>query len=107
MNKQHLANEVAAVLMLPQLQNQGKAYEIVKAIVKVITDALDRGEQVYVKGLGRFFIRQRAALRIGSFWGSSSFSDPNTIRIVHTIPAKKYVHFQPSPNLLKVLNANI
>lgn len=57
--KEFLSREVAAVLELPYDRRQGKAWEITKTILKVVTDALNRGEDVQIHGFGIFKVKPR------------------------------------------------
>lgn len=79
----------------------GKPYEIVKTVLKVMADALRRGETVRVHGFGTFVIRTRVPrnYEVTYFYGRT-FGP----RIPITTPPKHYVHFQPSKALTKFVN---
>lgn len=103
--KKELAREVSIILNLPIGNWPDPAYELVRTIQKVMTAALLRGEEVEIPGFGIFRKRVRPAMRrtCGYFYGKLN---PNPPQILKTIPAKTYIHFQPSKALLRYINSN-
>lgn len=79
----------------------GKGYDILNAIIKSITSALQRGEDIYIKGFGRFFIRTQPPRkrRVTYFYGKRDGA-----KLIEDFPEKRYVHFQPSKTITRVLN---
>lgn len=96
---------VSEVLELPKENHRwtGPAYKAVRAVFNTITAALQRGEEVKINGFGIFKIRTLPARRqYLSF--SINGKVPFTGGYMANLPLRKYVHFQPSKVLLRMLN---
>ena len=91
MNKTEMAMKLAKKTGL----SQGKSAEVLDALFSaqprkgVIATALDAGEKVTIPGFGTFATKKR---------GARKGRNPATGATI-TIPAKKYVHFQPGKTL--------
>lgn len=102
LNKEKLSDAVGDLLNLPRCGRQGKAYTIVLAMVKVITDALLRGETISIDGFGIFRTKTYPArLRANYFYSllgkgghCALVPYPETRRITFTPakPLKRFVH---------------
>jgi nucleoid DNA-binding protein len=105
--KHTLAREVAYILDLPLEGRQGKAYEVVQTILRVVADALMRGETISIPGFGIFtphLIPSRNRSFTFSYTGKPF--DPNPNIGVEMVPAKKKIIFKPSKVLQRMLNGN-
>lgn len=91
MNKTEL---IAAVAQEAEITKKD-AEKTVKAVIDVITAALDKGEKVQIIGFGTFEARERKA-REGI--------NPATQKVI-TIPASKTAAFKVSKQLKEHLNA--
>jgi nucleoid DNA-binding protein len=111
--KQTLSREVAAVLDLPYNLRSGKAYVIVKTMMKAMAKALLKGEDIYIDGLGVF---KRVALKPTRTTVPVCHKDIGDLvtcghpppyrgkrKWVH-VPAKTVIRFYPSKVLLRMLN---
>ena len=87
---------------LPRRGRQGKAWAIVNAVLRSMTNGLLRGEAVQIAGFGILQIRERPPLRRGFYFfpylGKGQYTE------VSVIPTKTYVHFAPAKPLLKMIN---
>lgn len=99
---------MAEIVELPYEGRQGEAYRIVQAVLQSITEALWRGEEVEIDGLGSFRVRTRLPMRRlvavsppleKKLWKKGGK------RILIPIESKKYVHFTPSKTITRVLNS--
>lgn len=84
--------------------------QIVRAIQKAMTDALNRGEDVYINGFGKFKVKSRKSWNVpkpaeynpGIFGHEhSTYSDEPLV-----VKAKKRVYFKPSIQLTAMLNVD-
>lgn len=103
-NRNVLAARIAELWDIPYTYSKrsGPAARAVSAVFKAIADALLRGEEVKIDGFGIFRIRTRKPTRSpcyyfygkhkGSYWE------------VKELPEKKYVIFQPSKALERLIN---
>lgn len=102
MTKETIVREVSEVLELPTRGYRGEAWKIVDAVVQAMTEALQRGESVHIDGLGIFKVRTRCATRRTHYFfpylGKGQHVE------VNDTPAKKYVFFQPSKTISRILN---
>lgn len=104
MNKRVLIAELTEVLELPIKRYSGEAARILDAVLQSMTEAFRRGETVKISGLGIFTVRTRKATRRGCYFfpylGKGQHVEPCVI------PEKKYVFFQPSKTITRVLNGD-
>ena len=102
MTKEEIVKEVAQVLELPTRGYKGEAWKIVNAVLQAIAESLQRGESVRIDGLGIFRVRTRPATRRTHYFfpylGKGQHVETNDT------PAKKYVFFQPSKTVSRILN---
>jgi nucleoid DNA-binding protein len=79
-----------------------KTWKILRAILKSMAAALQKGEQVRIRGLGTFTVRTRKPVkkRLTYFYGDMRHDYTEIVQL----PAKKYVHFEPNPSILRTLN---
>ena len=89
MKKPDVVRRVAEVSGL----NQGDANRAIKALVRIIQEALKSGEVVSLSGLGSFRSKERKA-RLGR--------NPKTGEIIPVPPGKK-VSFKPTTTLRKMI----
>lgn len=101
MNRQDLADELSDILGLPRDRRQGKAYEIVNAIIRTISKALFEGHKVKVDGFGTFEIRERPPTRHSACFYHVFTKERQQIV---DFPAKRKVFFKPSRTISRVLN---
>lgn len=98
-----LANDIHILIDEP-LDHHGDpalGYKIIYAITQAIKDALKRGETVSVRGFGKFYIVQGKARRTGNnIITQQGVRSP--VPMQHR--AKSYVVFQPSEQILAMLN---
>lgn len=92
---------MADILDLPYARRSGTAYEVVQKIQQAMTKALLIGERVSIKGFGIFSLRVKPATRSSCYYFYGKKKGPWAIV---DIPAKTYVHFEPSKVLLRILN---
>jgi nucleoid DNA-binding protein len=106
LTKTKLTQEIADILQIPTRgrPRAGLANKIQMAVFKTIVDALHRGEEVRVLGFGIFRVRTRPATRRGCVYYYHVNNKGSCV--VKNIPARKYVHFQPSKVLLRMINGN-
>ena len=90
MTKANLVEEVAKESDLTKKD----AEVIVQTVLDIITDALQRGEGVELRGFGSFRIRSRS---------SRQGRNPKTGSDV-SVPAKKVPHFKPGKDLRDLVN---
>ncbi len=90
MNKTELVDVVSKEADL----TKADAARAVDAVIKAVTDALKRGEQVSILGFGTFLLRERAA-RTGR--------NPRTQETLQ-IPASKVPAFKPGKALKDAVN---
>lgn len=102
MNRETISNELCDLLELPRLGRRGKAWDIVNAVLRVLTNGLLRGETIRVDGFGILRIRRRAPIKHHYYFfpylGKGQYSE------VSIMPAKAYIHFTPAKPLLKMIN---
>lgn len=92
------------VLELPNNTSAtAKAWTIIKVIVQSMKDALLRGEEVHIQGLGTLKLHTKPQTRK---WVNYSFpaGHKNPKSTIMTIPPKTYVTFIPSRSILSELN---
>ncbi len=89
MTKAHLVEQVAKQADIPRKQ----ADQVVQVILESITNALQSGEKVELRGFGSFRIRQRGE-RVGR--------NPKTGAKVQ-VPPKKIPYFKPGKHLRETL----
>lgn len=99
-----LVNDVLE-LPIPDKKNieQCLAMDIVNAVIKAMTAALQRGETIRVYGLGTFQLRTRKARRIGYTYYPHLPNHKKRFK-VRLLKPKTYVHFTPSASILEELN---
>ena len=103
MTKESIAQELSYLLWgAASNKPRDKTWKILKAIVQSMTAALHRGERIMVKGLGTFTVRTRKPIkkRLTYFYGDMR----HTYTEIVQLPAKKYVHFEPSASIIRTLN---
>lgn len=85
-----------------------KAAEIVHTIVKVLVDALKRGESVKIAGFGTFDVIDNPKKSVyRPFTASSSDGTPlGQSELILPLPPRKKVIFTPSIHLTAMLNMN-
>lgn len=103
LTKSKISREVADVLELPYGHREGKAHDIVTCVLKVITDALLRGETVHVQGFGILSIWERKPVKRNASYFLAPRTKPYFSEVV-VKPAKRYVHFQPAEPLIRSIN---
>jgi nucleoid DNA-binding protein len=115
-NTRALARELHLLLGIPQTlkrDRSGNTYrsplkgqEIIRTVLKVIADALRRGESVEVRGFGKFVIRTRpATTKRYTILGKNPKSNQLDFAPgIHRVPARKYVWFIPAASLTAWLN---
>ena len=104
----HLADILTDILELPTIkQYPAEGFKIAKAIFTTITNALQRGEEVYIKGFGKFKPITRKPRRTSNdfIYNGHIHGQPN----VHaTSPAERrprtVIIFIPSYQLMALLN---
>ena len=103
MNRATITQDLAEILELPvRGHGKGKACEIANAVIRVMTDALQRGESIRIDGLGTFGVRTRCATRRTHYF-YPLLGKGGHVETVDT-PEKKIVFFRPSENILRTLN---
>lgn len=90
MTKQELSTALAAKAKLSKSQ----ATDAVEGFMDVLKDALNRGENIYLRGFGTFKIEKRAAKK------ARIISTGQTV----TVPEHNVVKFIPSVELKKTLS---
>lgn len=90
MTKQELSTALAAKEKLSKSQ----ATDAVEGFMDVLKDALNRGENIYLRGFGTFKIEKRAAKK------ARIISTGQTV----TVPEHNVVKFIPSVELKKTLS---
>lgn len=102
-SKERISEYVREVLLYPWIgSRQGKSYEIVGAVVKVIVDALLRGERVNIAGFGTFSIKTSKGYT--QFNRKLNGNQPQCkVKVKVTVPSRRYVVFRPSPALLRFI----
>lgn len=108
LHREALANIVGEYLGYPRKGRQGKAYEIVQAIIQTIKDGLLRGEKVSVEHVGTFIMRRH----------KRRSPVPRTLKVkgsrvpkyvgwyIKELPERYYVVFKPSKVITRTLNDN-
>ncbi len=91
LTRAELAEEVAAVTGLPRKQ----AEQLVGTVLETLTESLQEGSPVELRGFGSFRIRERRA-RVGR--------NPKTGESVQ-VPAKRIPYFRPGKELQDILNS--
>lgn len=81
----------------------GPAQKIVDAVIKAIVNGLLKDGEVKIQGFGIFRVRTRKARRSACVYHYHQVGDARNTQI-NLIPARKYVHFQPSKLILRELN---
>lgn len=89
MNQKDLTFAIAKRFFLTQIESR----EIVKFILRKITEDLKKGKRVYIRGFGTFTKEKRSSKKV---------RHPKTGKII-TIPKRIIVDFNPSKLLLKNL----
>lgn len=101
MNLETLGYVVADILELPRRGRKGKAWVITNAVVKAMTLALSRGEQVRVYGFGTFKVVDRAAYKQHYYYYPYLGKGQHSEIGIH--PATRYVRFFPARTLRRML----
>jgi nucleoid DNA-binding protein len=117
--KETIARELRELLNLPPTEYSNircsKEYRLIGVVLNTITNALWRGESVRIAGFGIFRVRTRKATRHGVPYrhkdidetvGNGKPPEYRGVWKVRDIPERKYVHFQPSRVLLRMINGN-
>lgn len=100
-NNTTLANAVSDALGWPRNARQDKGYQVVTTLIKVLSEALQRGDRVKLDGLGIFELRTTPG-RKRSVW---IYQDAKTrVRGVIDYPPVTKVIFKPSKTLNRALN---
>jgi hypothetical protein len=92
------------------LDDPSEAQRITKAVIKVITDALNRGENIEIHGFGRFLVKLPRKTHkipnviVASPPGESTDNIYSPVTIA--VPGRKKVYFIPSPQVTAMLNMN-
>lgn len=108
--KEDLARTVSELIeefgLVRERRFTGKAFKVIYAIQKAITDGLRRGETVTIAGFGSFKLFERRAYRtpITYFQGGRPPQLRHPPRAIITVPTKTIVKFTPSKTILKELN---
>lgn len=115
-NKEDLAIIVNDILELtyPKMIRSSKAAKIVKAIQTSMTNALLRGEDIKIDGLGIFRVMTRKArkrvrpYRFHDIGDPRGYKHPPKMRMwkIRDYPEKKFVKFIPSKELIRYINGN-
>jgi nucleoid DNA-binding protein len=109
LTKRKIAQEVGYLLDLP-VQGphgtfHGPAFQLVNTVIKVVVEALQRGESVFIPGFGTF---KWKSYPLGTKYISYSYNgEPATKhspRIIQPLHPKKRVIFKPSKVLKRMLN---
>lgn len=82
-----------------------KGAELIRAVVKVLVDGLQRGETIEVRGFGKFIPTLRAPRKAPFILNPTGRGGTYTGASV-TIPARLKVIFKPSPSLEAWVNLN-
>jgi nucleoid DNA-binding protein len=106
LTKTKLTQEIADILQIPTRgrPRYGLANTIQMAIFKTIVDCLRRGEEVWIPGFGKLKVRTRPARKSACVYYYHVNNKGSCV--IKNIPARKYVHFQPSKVVLRNLNGN-
>lgn len=102
LTREILAQEVNDLLDLKLVRNHPvHSYKIIRAIFNTITNAIKRGEKVYVKGFGTFQINTWKPRGSGN-----NFIDPyrNRSPVPLHHPSKRKVTFKPARAVKAMLN---
>jgi hypothetical protein len=103
-----LSDLFAVVDEVLDLDDREEARRIVKTIIKVITDALNRGENIEIHGFGRFLVKLPRKTHkipnviVASPPGESTDNIYSPVPI--SVPGRKKVYFLPSPQVTAMLN---
>lgn len=103
LTRYELASQVAQVLRLPQWGWRGEAYKVVQVIIKVVSDALFRGEKVKIDGFGIFETYIRPPTRSPVYF-YPYLKQKGLHWEVKDLPAKPRIIFKPSKALLRYIN---
>lgn len=90
MKRSELEKEISAKFNLQLNQSE----KIIDTIIGHMTDVLESGGRIEIRGFGSFFTKSYKAF---------SGRNPRTGEVVE-VPPKKLPHFRPSKELLKKLN---
>ena len=90
---------VQDVLELPLDRREGEATKIVRTIFKVIENALKEHKTITVYQFGKFKIKTRKAF-IAKFSVDPHLGGAGQLK---RIPERHFVHFKPSPDLIKTI----
>lgn len=88
MNQKDLTLAIAKRFFLTQTESQ----EIIKFIIREITEDLKKGKRIYIRNFGSFTKEKRKSKKV---------RHPKTGKII-TIPERITVDFDPSKSLLKI-----
>lgn len=102
LTREDLSNELCELLNLPRRGRQGKAHKVVSAILKIISDALFRGERVVIDGFGIFETQVRQPLRKKAYFYPSLKKGAVQIELI-TPPLPRII-FKPSRPLKRLIN---
>jgi nucleoid DNA-binding protein len=99
----NVCDEIYDLLELSGIRHRAKSHFLVRTIVSVMKDALLRGEEVRIWGLGDFTFRDIPPKNAKNVIVASNGLDKVTFKDV-IIPAHKRIHFRPCARILKNLN---
>jgi nucleoid DNA-binding protein len=119
MTKEDIARDLRDLLQFPPTRHRNlrcsTEYRVVGAVVQAMTEALLRGEEIRIADFGIFRIRTKKATRspvpysykdIDDVVGNEKAPTYRGMWKIRDIPERKYVHFQPSKVLLRMINGN-
>ena len=92
MKRSELEKELAAKFNLQLDQSE----RIIDTVINHMTEVLERGERIEIRGFGSFFTKSYQAF---------NGRNPRTGEVVR-VPPKRLPHFRPSKELLRKLNEN-
>lgn len=92
LTKNDIAYQIDMLLGFKRLKKSGPTYNAVKAVFTSMTNALRRGESVYIRGFGTFKVKSYESFKRPAQF----FYKGSSTRTVIDIPACKKVLFTPS-----------
>lgn len=100
LNQESLGYVLGEVFELPREGRSGEAYKIAKAFTKAMINLAKTGEDIQIEGFGIFrWVTRPAMGRVTSY-----FYDPkNPVHIPSIVPPKRYLSFQPSKVLKRMI----
>jgi nucleoid DNA-binding protein len=93
-----LARSIAPLLGEGYVRDNRQLRKVVMAMAKVMGAALQQGETITIRGLGKFVVREKPARRRSVAYFYKQANKNPTFKTV-LLPPKKYVHFTPCPSI--------